>query len=166
MLPVMSEPCPCQSGTPLERCCGPLLAGAPAPTAEALMRSRYTAYARGAIDHVVATHDPATAGDIDREATLRWSKEAEWTGLAIAAKENGGEGDDDGMVEFIARYRAGGHDLTHHERSRFRRIDGRWFYVDGDIVKPPPARRTETAGRNDPCPCGSGKKYKRCHGAG
>jgi uncharacterized protein len=28
-----------------------------------------------------------------------------------------------------------------------------------------PIRKAETPGRNDPCPCGSGKKFKKCHGA-
>jgi preprotein translocase subunit SecA len=36
-----------------------------------------------------------------------------------------------------------------------------------EIKKPETVRRAEPkVGRNDPCPCGSGKKYKKCHGAG
>ena len=54
---------------------------------------------------------------------------------------------------------------THHERSRFRREDGRWYYVSGENVRPSPTRRAATAGRNDPCPCGSGRKFKKCCGA-
>jgi preprotein translocase subunit SecA len=54
----------------------------------------------------------------------------------------------------------------HDERSRFARNDeGRWMYLDGDDVKPAPVKRGEKVGRNQPCPCGSGKKYKHCHGS-
>jgi SEC-C motif-containing protein len=157
--------CPCGRGPDLESCCGPILGGAPAPTAEALMRARYTAYTRGAVDFIIATHRPSRDGDVDREATERWSRESEWLGLEIVATEAGGPTDETGTVEFIARWRAGGHDLSHHERSRFAKLDGQWLYVDGKEIKPPPVKSAKVAGRNDPCPCGSGKKYKRCHGA-
>ena len=123
--------CPCGSGNPFEACCGPIIAGAPAPTAEALMRSRYTAYATGAIDHVVATHDPGTRDEVDREAIEKWSRESEWVGLEIVARERGEAADEDGVVEFIARWRTRGGLLSHHERSRFRKAEGRWVYVDG-----------------------------------
>jgi SEC-C motif-containing protein len=155
--------CPCGRGADLESCCGPVLAGTPARTAEELMRARYTAYARGDIDFLAATHRPPSGEEIDREATERWSRESEWQGLDVVATERGTETDDEGEVEFVARWRAGGHDLRHHERSRFKKIDGSWYYVDGKEIKPPPVRSTKV-GRNDPCPCGSGKKWKRCHG--
>ncbi len=128
------------------------------------MRSRYTAYVRGAIDHVVATHDPATRASLDVEAATRWSRETTWLGLEIVSTERGGADDDRGMVEFIARGATGDVPFAQHERSRFRRIDGAWVYCDGQIVRAP-AKAVATAGRNDPCPCGSGVKYKRCHGA-
>jgi SEC-C motif-containing protein len=155
--------CPCGSGAPLEACCGAILDGKPAPTAEALMRSRYTAHVLGRIDYLIATTDASTRGGIDRAAVERWARESEWRGLTIIASR-GGAGDDDGFVEFKAAYAAGGAAHVHHERSRFRRHDGRWFYVDGEGVKPAPARRVVTPGRNDPCPCNSGKKFKRCCG--
>jgi SEC-C motif-containing protein len=158
--------CPCQSGQPFESCCQPIIQGAPAPTAEKLMRARYSAYATGAIDFIVATHDPKLQDDVDREATQTWSRESEWTGLEIKATERGGPDDDEGVVEFIARYRLKKQDLFHHERSRFQKIDGRWYYMEGHTPKPPQVvREGAKVGRNDPCPCGSGKKYKRCHGA-
>jgi SEC-C motif-containing protein len=140
--------------------------GDPAPTAERLMRARYSAYATAAIDFIVATHDPKFQADVDREGTERWSRESEWTGLEIKAVERGGESDDAGFVEFIAHYRVKKQDLSHHERSRFQKLDGRWYYIDGRAVKPPQVvREGAKVGRNDPCPCGSGKKYKHCHGA-
>jgi SEC-C motif domain protein len=71
------------------------------------------------------------------------------------------------MVEFVARYRMGGAEHAHHERATFQRHDGRWYFEDGDIVKARPVvREAPKVGRNEPCPCGSGKKFKKCHGAG
>lgn len=155
--------CVCGSGRPAASCCDPVLDGAPAPTAIALMRSRYTAYVRGAIDYLLATHDPATRAGVDRDAVARWSRDTQWLGLEIVATERGGERDDTGVVEFIARGVTSGAPFAQRERSRFRRLDGHWVYTDGST---PPARAVAAVGRNEPCPCGSGVKYKRCHGAG
>jgi SEC-C motif-containing protein len=127
------------------------------------MRSRYTAYVRGIIDHVVSTHDAVTRDQIDRDAAEKWSRDTDWRGLDILATERGTEADDEGIVEFVARGVTAGVPFAQRERSRFSRIDGRWYYVDGAVIKEP-ARRVVTAGRNDPCPCGSGAKFKRCHG--
>jgi SEC-C motif-containing protein len=158
--------CPCGSGRPLDQCCGPILDGAPAPTAEALMRSRYTAHVLGRIDYILETRDPSKRSDAERAAVERWVRESTWLGLTILARERGGAGDDDGIVEFEAAYRtSAGARIVHRERSLFRRREARWFYVDGDVVKNAPAKRAEAPGRNDPCSCGSGKKYKRCCGA-
>lgn len=156
--------CPCGSGLELDGCCGAILEGALAPSAEALMRSRYTAHVLGRIDHLVETHDPATRGGVDRAAVARWARESTWLGLTIVACERGGPHDDEGSVEFEAAYSAGGARLVHHERSRFRRRQGRWMYLDGETVRPTSARRVATPGRNEPCPCGSGRKHKRCCG--
>ena len=87
-----SDPvCPCGAGAPEAACCGPIIAGAAAPTAVALMRSRYAAYVRGAIDHVVGTHDPRTRAQLDAEAAAKWSRETQWLGLEIIATDRGGE---------------------------------------------------------------------------
>jgi SEC-C motif-containing protein len=129
------------------------------------MRSRYTAHVLGRIDYLVATTDPSTRGGIDRAAVERWARESQWRGLVILATSGGGSDDDSGVVEFQATYDASGARHVHHERSRFRRRDGSWLYVDGEALKPAPTRRADTPGRNDPCPCRSGKKYKRCCGA-
>jgi SEC-C motif domain protein len=124
--------CPCGSGQPEAKCCGPFLAGAPAPTALALMRSRYTAYVRGAIDYLLDTRDPSTRGDVDVKAVTKWSKQTLWLGLEIVATERGGKGDREGVVEFIARGSTLGRPFAQRERSRFRRGgDGRWYYLDG-----------------------------------
>jgi len=155
--------CPCGSGAPDAACCGRWIAGTPAPTALALMRSRYTAYVRGEIDYLLATQHASTRGGVDRAAVTTWSRETTWKGLEIVATERGGEADSDGIVEFIARGVTRGTPFAQHERSRFVREDGRWFYVDGVVEAP--RKAAATPGRNDPCPCGSGMKYKRCHGA-
>lgn len=164
----LAQPCPCGSGATAAECCAQYFGGDKAPpTAEALMRSRYSAYALGAVDHIMATHHPKAAGDVDRKSTEKWSAEATWLGLEVASTQGGGEGDQTGEVEFIARYELGGAPLSHHERAQFRRgDDGRWYYWDGAMVKPRPVVREQPkVGRNDPCPCGSGAKYKKCHGA-
>lgn len=155
--------CPCGSGEPFDGCCGPVLDGAPAQTAAALMRSRYTAYVRGAIDYLIETHDASTRGEVDRAAITAWSRQTEWLGLDVLETVRGEPGDDEGIVEFVARGRSSGAPFVHRERSQFRRRDGRWFYVAGTELRQPRRVTTEIA-RNDPCPCGSGMKYKRCHG--
>jgi SEC-C motif domain protein len=125
------------------------------------MRSRYSAYVRGEIDYLVETHHASTRDALDRAAITAWSRDTLWAGLEIVATERGGPTDDSGIVEFIARGATRGSAFAQHERSRFLRTDARWYYVDGT----PGVRRVSAPGRNDPCPCGSGQKYKRCHGA-
>lgn len=151
-------PCPCGSGKLTPACCGPYLAGAPAPTAEALMRSRYTAYATGRYDYVEQTCAGPAAVAFDRREAELSGLALEWLGLEIGAREGGLAGDDRGKVSFSFRIRQHGREAQSSEVSLFRRIDGRWFYWDKDD----PSR---AAGRNDPCPCGSGKKFKKCCGA-
>lgn len=75
-------------------------------TAVALMRSRYTAYVRGAIDDLIESHDASTRGEVDRAEVARWSRQTAWLGLEIVETVRGGVGDDDGIVEFVARGRA------------------------------------------------------------
>jgi SEC-C motif-containing protein len=159
--------CPCGSGTATATCCLPYITRkAQPPTAEALMRARYSAYVLQEIDYVLDTHAPESREGVDRASTEAWSKNAVWRGLEIKDKVAGGPKDETGVVEFIARYDVKEQELSHHERSTFRKIDGAWLYADGEMVKAKPVRREEPkVGRNDPCPCGSSKKYKKCHGA-
>ncbi len=95
------------------------------------MRSRYAAYVRGEVDYLVATHDASTRGGLDRAAIEAWSRDTVWAGLEIVATVGGGATDDTGTVEFIARGTTRGIPFAQHELSRFRRVGGRWFYVDG-----------------------------------
>lgn len=152
--------CPCGSGAAFDACCGPVLAGAPAPTAEALMRSRYTAFVRGDIGHIRATYAPEHRGTVGDDLPP-----VDWVGLEIMATSGGGMDDDTGMVDFAARFREDGAVRLHREKSTFRREDGNWVYVDGEIAAQAPAGKIAKTGRNGPCPCGSGKKFKKCCGA-
>ncbi len=160
--------CLCGSELPETACCGPYLSGdALPPTAEALMRSRYSAYASGAYDYLIATHDPDTC-KTDAASLAAASKRTTWLGLRVDRCEDGGVDDETGRVTFTASFFDGRQRGELRERSRFRRIDGRWFYVDGTLPlaawrAPPPPR---SAGRNAPCGCGSGRKFKRCCGRG
>lgn len=118
--------CPCGSGERFDACCGPIVRNErPADTAEELMRSRYTAYVLGDVDHVFRSWHPATRPDDLAELPA-----VEWQGLEIVQTVDGGPDDDYGVVEFRARH-AGG---TLHEHSRFSRRAGRWVYRDGDIL--------------------------------
>ncbi len=159
----MSELCPCGSGRDYSACCGPAIEGkARARTAEALMRSRYTAYAKGAVDYILKS---CVADDgIDPEATKEWSEKADWKGLEIIRTEKGGAADTEGVVEFVASYVMDGLKDEHHETARFIKKDGSWLYESGDIKTATVVRASPKVGRNESCPCGSGKKYKQCCG--
>ncbi|MCD9032149.1 SEC-C domain-containing protein [Luteimonas sp. Y-2-2-4F] len=122
----MAEACPCGSGRAYAACCGPLHAGAPAADAEALMRSRYSAYARGDAGYLLRSWHPAT-----RPARLDLDDGARpvWLGLKVLGHDPAGP--DAAEVEFVARYRIGGGSAVRmRERSRFVREDGRWYYLD------------------------------------
>ncbi len=158
------SPCPCGKTESYSACCGKIHAGSAALTAEQLMRARYSAYVTGLIAFISATNDPETGGEFDPEAAEKWSRESKWLGLEIIATRDGGSGDPEGEVEFKARYRVDGVEETHHEVSLFRRDakSGRWYYRDGKTLRTPLVRSVPKTGRNDPCPCGSGRKFKKC----
>ncbi len=160
------ETCPCCSGVDFEACCGPYLNGdAKPPTAEALMRSRYTAYANGNIDYIRKTTHNSALPEFDEDAARKWSKESSWQGLEIISVTGGEEGDTEGEVEFVARYTQRDEEETHHEKAIFKKEGQRWFFVDGRMVGAGTyIRPVPKVGRNEPCSCGSGKKYKKCCG--
>ncbi|WP_275098398.1 YchJ family protein [Sedimenticola hydrogenitrophicus] len=158
--------CLCGSSKPADDCCNPVLNGdRQAVTAEDLMRARYCAFASGRVDFLSSSLHPEHRDDHDVEATRRWAENSTWLGLRIVASERGGEQDADGVVEFIATFKEKGVVRHHHERSNFSRVDGEWFFVDGEPVLPETrVNQSPKIGRNDPCPCGSGKKFKKCCG--
>ena len=160
----MSKPlCPCQSGATYQACCEPYITGrVKPPTALALMRSRYTAYTQENRGYLLATWDPET---VPSDLTFKGNT-VEWTGLEILSHSAGQPGDSSGRVEFQAFFRAGNQTSKLRENSRFRKDADQWLYIDGDVARAP--NKTVSTkikvGRNDPCPCGSGKKFKRCCG--
>lgn len=160
--------CPCGTGRDFALCCSPYIEGDQLPpTAEALMRSRYSAFTRGNLDYIGRTSTGEAAKAFDRKALARSLPLTKWLGLKILEAEAGGKADETGSVTFRVRFREGGREFVQTERSTFRRIDGAWHYEKGEVeVKTKPAATAPQVGRNDPCPCGSGKKYKKCCGAG
>ncbi len=144
--------CPCGSQQALAQCCGRLHAGGLPSRASELMRSRYSAYALGLIDYLIATTLPAQQAELDRAGIEQWSRHSEWLGLEVESEEPG-----DALhahVTFTARWRDAGGEYAHRERSAFVHRDDRWYFIDPTA----PLK----AGRNDPCPCGNGGKFKKC----
>jgi len=120
--------CHCGSGKPYAACCGRLHAGAEnAASAEALMRSRYSAYVLGLEPYLLATWHAST-----RPAALHLAEDAGTKWLGLEVKRQQAQDASHATVEFVARYRIAGRGHRLHETSRFVREDGRWFYVDGD----------------------------------
>ena len=121
--------CPCLSGEQYEDCCGRFHAGeAEAPTAEQLMRSRYSAFVVRDEAYLLRSWAPETRpGEVDFDPGMRW------TGLEIEAATDGTAFHQHGTVTFTARYVHGGEPGALHERSRFARHEGAWVYVDGDV---------------------------------
>ena len=143
--------CPCQSGQNYAACCQPYIDGERYPnTAEALMRSRYTAYTQANIPYIAATMRDKAAESFDAARAEAWAKQADWQGLTVIDHQPQGEC---ATVTFIARFTLNGQNDRIIEQSEFQKINDRWYYVDGQHPK---------IGRNHPCPCGSGKKYKQC----
>ncbi|MDR2617325.1 MAG: YchJ family protein [Treponema sp.] len=159
------KPCPCGSGLDYAECCEPYITGVKdPPTAEALMRSRYSAYTVHAIDYIISTCDQEAGSSIDVKQTRDWSEKSVWLGLKILSVVKGAAADTEGTVEFEAAYEREGLKDIHHEKARFKKKQAKWFYIDGDIVPKTVVRAGPKVGRNEPCPCGSGRKYKHCHG--
>ena len=159
------QTCPCGSGANFSDCCEPVINGTrESETAEQLMRARYSAFATGAIDFIVSSTHSRTRKEIDLDFVREWSETSTWRGLEILETKIVDE--DRALVSFEARFTQSGEDRNHREKSLFEREDGQWKFVTGDELKNPTVRyEAPKPGRNDPCPCGSGKKYKKCHGS-
>ncbi len=158
--------CPCGSGQTYDVCCAPIIKGeVKANTAESLMRARYTAYVYSEIDFILKTILPKPDEKFDEKGIRRWSEKSEWVSLEIVQTQKGGPDDDTGSVEFIANYRQKEVLRKHHEMASFKKNNGDWLFDEGVPVTPDTYTRSEPkVGRNDPCTCGSGKKYKKCCG--
>jgi SEC-C motif-containing protein len=145
----MNTSCPCGNKTPYAECCQPLHHGEAAATPEALMRSRYAAFIENLPDYIRATWHPST-----RPGSLSLEDSPDWTALQILdSTENQAQG----TVHFRAVYRLAQGFGFLEERSDFLKEDDRWYYLQGET-----SEGQFKPGRNEPCPCGSGKKYKAC----
>ncbi|MBY0369145.1 YchJ family protein [bacterium] len=171
--------CACGQPSAYEKCCGPFLEGAALPeTAEQLMRSRYTAFTKADLEYIKKTLAPESRKGFDAAGTKKWAEEATWKGLEVLRTEAGKAGDEEGEVEFTATYAFDGQGIEHHEVAQFRKDKtGQWLFVDGEShthregeghhhhePQEPVVRAEPKIGRNDPCSCGSGKKFKKCCG--
>ena len=159
--------CPCCSEKLFETCCAPIIQGkAKAKTAEDLLRARYTAFTTGDVDFILGSHHSRTVAEVKRSEIEEWSKSSEWLGLKILEKSEGLETDEKATIIFQAQYRVKEKEEDHFEKSFFEKENGQWKFLDAHGLHQGPYVRPEPkVGRNDPCHCGSGKKFKKCHAA-
>ncbi|HDN2513609.1 MULTISPECIES: YchJ family protein [Providencia] len=147
--------CHCGSRAQFEHCCAPFLRNEATPeTPEQLMRSRYSAYVLHNADYLIETWHPDCNAQEWRQEMTNSFEHTQWVGLRVISSSYA-KNADEGYVEFSACFidEKADHKQLIHERSRFIRLNSRWYYLDGITPK---------VGRNDLCPCGSGKKYKKC----
>lgn len=163
--------CPCKSTLEYVQCCEPIHHNhRAANTPEQLMRARYCAHVLKLVDFVVATYHPSCDAQSDYQA-IADSVNCEWVNLDVVSTQDS-DTPDEGFVTFKAYLKEDGQEFCLEERSRFVNEGGLWYYIDGtfpqaDKIQEPTASQpinSDKVGRNDPCPCGSGKKYKKCCG--
>ena len=157
------QPCPCGSGLTFDSCCQPILLRAKvAATAEQLMRSRFTAHALHDFEHLHRTYLPTAHQPYVAEPEE--APRMNWTRLVIHAHEPGAK-PDTAFVDFTAYHRDEAGEHAHHEKSEFLRVGGEWYFARPVREGPAPLKSAHPkVGRNDPCLCGSGKKFKHCCG--
>jgi len=158
--PVAGQPCPCGSGLDFSVCCEPIITGQrKAATAEQLMRARFTAHVANANEFLHYSYLPSSKHPYIEETG---TAPLPWTRLVIHAHEPEVK-PDVSNVEFTAYFKAdNGAEGLMQEKSEFHRINGNWIFARTLRQGPAPIKTAVKAGRNDPCPCGSGKKYKQC----
>lgn len=162
----LAQNCPCGSGNPLPNCCLPLIQGKKqALTAQDLLRARYTAFTRGDVDFILESHHSKTKAEVKRDEIEDWSKNSVWLGLKIVQIDGGRAEDEQGTIIFNAQYEVEGKAEDHWEKSYFEKENGHWRFLDAQGIQTGTYKRPEPkTGRNDPCNCGSGKKFKKCCG--
>ncbi len=156
--------CPCGTNIDYTACCEPFINGKKiAANAEQLMRARYSAHDKVAVEFLYQSTHPDHRADYDHKGTKSWAEKSQWLGLEVVSTNAGGADDEQGEVEFIARFRDKGVIRSHHERAHFAKVGSDWLFTEGEMIKSPPVTVSKI-GRNDPCGCGSGKKFKKCCG--
>lgn len=128
-----------------------------------LLEKRYKAFESGNVDFIIESHHPETRDQVEPSAVENWSTQSRWKGLEIGEVK---EDKDKCFIHFTAKYERDFETIAHTEWAEFRKADdGRWYYFDSEFPRPETVRREGSKlGRNDPCHCGSGKKFKKCHG--
>ncbi|MEX0336633.1 YchJ family protein [Vibrio tubiashii] len=166
--------CPCGNPKDYSECCEPIHHDhSMAKTPEQLMRSRYSAHVKGLVDYVINTYHPSCHAEQEREA-ITDSINSDWCGLEVLGAEPSSH-DNEGFVTFKAYFKQEGQEYCLEERSRFLKEQELWYYIDGSFPQtqepeqPLDPRLSQPVqnlkvGRNDPCICGSGKKFKKCCG--
>ncbi|MEF3020883.1 YchJ family protein [Vibrio mimicus] len=150
--------CYCGNTQPYSQCCEPVHHDAQcAQTPEQLMRARFSAHVLHNVDFVVKTYHPSCQASNELEA-IRESVLSQWVRLEVVSTAEGSN-ENEGFVHFKAFLEQNGGEYCLEERSRFIKEDGYWYYIDGEFPSAPAKQ-----GRNDPCACGSGKKFKKCCG--
>lgn len=157
--------CACGSGQDFERCCGRYIGGEHAPTPEALMRARYVAFKIGNLDFIEDTCTEEGLQSLNRIEMEKALPDTQFQGFELRSTSGGADNDDEGSVHFAFRYKFGGKEMSQAEIAHFRRVDGKWLYDYSEVNPKSAPVRVVSVGRNDPCPCGSGKKFKKCCGA-
>lgn len=153
--------CLCGSQKTYALCCKSYIDMQQTPeTPEQLMRSRYSAYSQAKIEYIQKTMKGKASMAFNAAEARDWSQKITWIELQVIQSYL--ETPDKGFVEFIAHYMEQNQIKSMHELSEFHKENNAWFYVDG-VHKESPLKNKQKIGRNSPCPCGSGKKFKICH---
>lgn len=153
---IETQVCPCGMNKMYRDCCGLFHNETALPeTPEQLMRSRYSAYALKKISYIRTTMQGPALKAFDQQTQITLAQHHEWLGLDVVDAQFDPKNSNRATVEYRALHKLQGELAVLNELSEFARIDGRWYYIDGTLKK---------SGRNDPCPCRSGKKFKKCHG--
>jgi SEC-C motif-containing protein len=151
--------CPCSPSNRYDACCQPIHEGKKqASTAQELMRSRYSAYAKGLVPYLIQTCHASLRPSQSAFDLMDWCRRAQFLRLDILETKAGLEKDVIGMVKFVAWIKENGKIHPLAEASDFEREDGQWRYKSGKHF------RQAMPGANEACPCGSGKKFKKCCG--
>ncbi|MDL2266831.1 YchJ family protein [Desulfovibrio sp. OttesenSCG-928-G15] len=157
--------CYCGSGKAFDACCEPILKGKEkARTPEELMRARFSAHCLRDYPFLVESTHPDHREGVSEEEISRWATHINWTELEVHSSTPGMT-ENEGNVSFSAHFTIKDTEQVLREDAFFNKVDGTWLYVDGHVYGEEPYRReSPKVGRNEPCPCGSGKKYKKCCG--
>lgn len=159
--------CYCGSKKEFDQCCNPIIQRKSiANTPEQLMRSRYSAYASKSAEYIYNTYADETRGTQCLNDIEVWAAQTQWLNLTITSSDNvslsqtnGPSNNEHAMVHFSATYIHDGTLCQMDEVSRFVEENNQWRYLDGEIIK---HIEIASPNRNEPCPCMSGKKFKRC----